>query len=108
MNFQSLLGSGSEVFVRQRKEWVEILVDWETKNQYVILDAEGNELGSVVEKAGGFFDTLRRGFLRSHRSLEVGIFDRTRAQALSLTRPFFLLFSSLSVSGPQGEPVGRV
>ena len=108
MEFQSLLGSGSEVFIRQRKEWVEILVDWETKNQYEILDAEGNELGSVVEKAGGLFDAMRRGFLRSHRPLEIGVFDRTRAQVLSLARPFFFLFSSLSVSGPHGAAIGRV
>lgn len=108
MNLQDLLGSASEVFVHQRKEWVEIIVDWETKNQYAILDSEGNELGSIVEKAGGFMDTLRRGFLRSHRALEIGVFDRTRARVLSLTRPFFFLFSSLSVLGPQGEPVGCV
>jgi uncharacterized protein YxjI len=108
VNLQALLGSSSEVFIRQRKEWVEILVDWETKNQYASLDADGNELGSIVEKAGGFFDHLRRGFLRSHRSLEVGVFDRTRARVLLLTRPFFFFFSRLSILGPQGEPVGCV
>jgi len=105
---QSLLGPASEVYIRQRKEWVEILVDWETKNQYEILDAEGKELGYVVEKAGGFFSALRRGFLRSHRPLEIGVFDRARVKVLLLTRPFFFFFSSLSVSGGQGESIGRV
>ena len=94
-----MLGSGSEVFIRQRKEWVEILVDWETKNQYEILDAEGNELGSVVEKAGGLFDAMRRGFLRSHRPLEIGVFDRTRAQVLSR--------SSGTCPGRKASPNGR-
>jgi len=108
VNLQNLLGAETEVYVQQRKEWVEILVDWETRNQYAIQDAQGKELGTVVEKSGGIFATLRRGFLRSHRPLEIAVFDRDRAQVLSLSRPFFFLFSSLSVSGPRGERVGHV
>ena len=48
MNHGTLLGTNSEVFIRQRRELVEIFVDWETKNQYAILDAAGEELGYVA------------------------------------------------------------
>jgi hypothetical protein len=97
-----------ELFVRQRKEWVEIFVDWETRNQYSILAADGAELGLVVERAGGLWDALRRGFLRSHRPLEAAVVGSDGTPLCSFRRPFFWLFSHLVVSGPDGERMGEV
>jgi uncharacterized protein YxjI len=108
MDVKTLIGERPELFVRQKKEWVEIFVDWETKNQYEILDSQGQEIGLIVEKAGGFWDHFRRGFLRSHRRLEIGVFDSAGSLVLSLQRPFFFLFSNLSVSDADIRPIGRV
>jgi hypothetical protein len=107
MELASLLGR-PDLFVRQRTEWVEILVDWETRNQYSILDADGAEIGLVVEKAGGFWDTVRRVFLRSHRPLEALVVAPDGSPLLSLRRPFFWIFSHLSVESPEGPRLGEV
>jgi uncharacterized protein YxjI len=104
----SSLLSHPELFVRQRKEWVEILVDWETRNQYSILDADGAELGLVVERAGGLWDMVTRWFLRSHRPLEAAVVRPDGAPLWSLRRPFFWLFSHLEVTRPDGGRVGDV
>jgi uncharacterized protein YxjI len=108
MSVASFLSVDRDLFVRQRRELAEILIDWETRNQYSVLDASGEELALVVERARGAWDFLRRGFLRSHRPLDVGVLDPRGDVALTLTRPFFLLFSSLEVKGPEGRIVGQV
>jgi hypothetical protein len=79
MELASLLGR-PDLFVRQRKEWVEILVDWETRNQYSILDAP---LEALVVAPDG-------------------------SPLLSLRRPFFWIFSHLSVESPEGPRLGEV
>jgi uncharacterized protein YxjI len=107
MSVASFLQGYPDLFIRQRKELVEILVDWEMGNQYTILDAEQNELAYVAEKKGGIWSFFRRGFLRSHRPLEIAVVDRAGERALDLTRPFFFLFSSLDVTSG-GRSLGRV
>ncbi len=51
MNPLPFLEGRQRVFIRQKKEWTEILIDWETRNQYEVLDSEGEELGTVSERA---------------------------------------------------------
>ncbi len=108
MDWRDFLRGRQELFVRQRREWVEIVVDWETKNQYAVLDPESREIGLIVEKAGGFWDALRRGFFRSHRALEAHVLDAAANAVLTLSRPFFFLFSDLAVSAADGLLLGRV
>jgi uncharacterized protein YxjI len=98
----------TQLYVRQRKEWAEILIDWETRNQYEVLDADGEELGIVSERARGARAFLMRGLLRSHRPFEIAVTDTGGALQLELSRSFFLLFSSLEVRGEDGRPVGSV
>ena len=48
----------------------------------------------------GFFGQkvfFRRGFLRSHRPLEITVVDRQGQRVIDLSRPFFWLFSTLDV-----------
>ncbi len=97
-----------QLFVRQRKEWTEIVIDWETRNQYTVMDAQQNEIATVAEKAGGFADFFKRSFLRSHRPFEIGIFDRTGGLVCTLARSFFFFFSDLEVRDDGHRPVGRV
>jgi len=96
------------LFVQQRKELTEILVDWETRNKYAILDGSKLEVGFVAERGKGLWSILYRGFLRSHRGLEIDVFDNTRRAIMHFARPFFFLFSSLSVTTSEGTPLGMV
>jgi uncharacterized protein YxjI len=105
---QTFLATQPQLSLKQRKEWVEILVDFETRNQYAVRGAGGEELGTLAEEGGGFARTLARFFLRSHRPLDAWLCDRGGAALLRLSRPFFFLFSDLHVADAQGVRVGSV
>jgi uncharacterized protein YxjI len=105
---QAFFGTRDQLFIQQKKEWTEILIDWETKNRYAVMDGDRNVLGAVAERAGGFLDVLRRGFLRSHRGFEVDVLDPGGAPILNLSRKFFFFFSDLEVRSGDGRKLGSV
>ena len=105
---RTLIETADQYFVRQRKEWAEILVDFETRNQYQVLDAEKREAGTISEVSSGIGGFLKRNVFGSHRSLDVRVHDAGGEALLRLERPFFFLFSSLSVSDAAGATLGRV
>ena len=104
----SFIAAQPQLSLRQRKEWVEILVDFETRNQYAVLGGGGEELGTLAEQGGGLGRILTRWLLRSHRPLEAALCDRTGALLLRLQRPFFFLFSDLAIEDGRGARVGSV
>lgn len=108
MALREALDTASELFVRQRKEWTEILIDLETRNRYAVMDATGETLGAVAEVSTGVGAFLARVFLRSHRPLDVHVVEQDGSALLHLTRPFFWLFSTLDVHGADGAVLGRV
>ena len=108
MSVAPFLTGYPDLFIQQRQELIEIAVDWEMGNRYAILDSEENELAQVVEKKGGVWGFLLRGFLRSHRALEIAVMDRLGEQVLKLSRPFFFFFSSLDVTGREGRRLGWI
>jgi len=105
---KDVVGAGDQYFVRQKKEWAEILVDFETKNQYQVLDEDQNEVGTISEVSSGLGGVLKRNFLGSHRSLDVRVHDVEGNPVLRLERGFFFLFSSLSVEAEGGAKLGQV
>ncbi|HET6369668.1 MAG TPA: phospholipid scramblase-related protein [Nitrospiria bacterium] len=107
-NLSTFFAGRQQLFIYQEKEWVEILVDWEVRNRYTILDAQKQKVGAIAEKAGGILDFFKRGFFRSHRPFEIGVFDPSGKMILRLTRKFFFLFSDLDVVGMLGNRIGNV
>jgi uncharacterized protein YxjI len=107
-NLSAFFAGHHRLFINQEKEWIEILVDWEVKNRYTILDAQRQKVGAIAEKAGGIWDFLRRGFFRSHRPFEIAVFDPSGKMILRLTRKFFFFFSDLDVLGTLGDRIGSV
>jgi len=108
MSIESLVSQHDSLFIQQRKELTEILIDWETRNKYAILDKHKREVGFIAERGKGFWSILKRGFLRSHRALEIDVFDASRARIAHLSRPFFFFFSSLDVRDAQGALLGTI
>lgn len=101
--------SNSKLIVRQLKEWVEIIVDFETKNTYEVLTENQQRVGMVLERSGGFTDTIKRWILRSHRPLKVDVYDQNQQHLLYLHRGFFFFFSDLWVkTGDNMRPIGSV
>jgi hypothetical protein len=56
-NFVSL---HPQLFVQQRKGWTQILIDGETRNPYVVMDANRSGISTGVCKWGGFRSFLSR------------------------------------------------
>lgn len=104
----SLLSTSEQLLVQQRKEWTEIIIDWETKNKYAVLDPQGHELAFIAERGGGFGTMLLRGIFRSHRSFSIDVIARSKEVLLTLSRSFFWFFSDLEVHAPDGERFGSV
>jgi uncharacterized protein YxjI len=105
---RNAIETSDEYFIRQKKEWTEILVGFETKNQYQILDSEKNELGTISEVSSGIGGFLKRNFFGSHRSLDIRVHDSDGSSVLRLARSFFFFFSSLEVLAEGGAKLGTV
>jgi uncharacterized protein YxjI len=108
MNPLPFLEGLQRVFIKQRKEWTEVLVDWETRNQYVVTTEDGAGVVRIAEKSGGLMDHAKRFFLRSHRAFEIGVFDLQGNALVVLERGFFWIFSDLEIHTPDGRGVGNV
>lgn len=100
--------SAHQLYVRQEKEWAEILVDWETVNRYTVLDPEQRPVALLAERGGGLWRTLLRLVLRSHRPLHIDLLDTTGQALLALTRTFFWFWSDLYVDDDEGVRYGGV
>jgi uncharacterized protein YxjI len=107
MNFD-LFTADQQLFIQQRKEWIEIVVDFETFNQYRVLNSGHGEIGSVIERGGRFWTKIKRLLLRSHRPFEIDVFDSMNSPLLHLARKFFVFFSDLEVTTADGRVVGSV
>ncbi len=86
-----------QLYVQQRKEWTEILIDWETRNKYAVLDDDRRELAWIAERATGLGGALKRAIFRSHRAFEIDVIDRSGIVMINLSRSFFWFFSDLEV-----------
>jgi len=105
---RKVLETAEQYFVHQQKEWTEILVDFETRNQYEVLDIEGHAVGTISEVSSGVGGFLKRNLYGSHRSLDVRVHEVGGQPVLRLSRPFFLWFSALDVFEEGGAKLGRV
>ena len=98
----------NQYFIRQKKEWTEILIDFETRNQYQVIDEDQNEVGTISEVSSGIGGFMKRNVFGSHRSLDVRVHDADGSAVVRLARPFFWLFSSLDVLAEGGAKLGTV
>ena len=48
MSNDNFFSSHPQIFVQQRKEWTKILIDWETRNPYAVVDANTSDIGTLV------------------------------------------------------------
>ena len=105
---RDLVERADQYFIRQKKEWTEIVIDFETRNQYQVLSPEQTEVGTISEVSSGIGGFMKRNFFGSHRSLDVRVHDADGTPVARLERPFFFFFSSLEVLAEGGAKLGRV
>lgn len=104
----AMLAKFPQLYIKQRKELVEILVDWETANRYVLVGPDQSQLGYIAERKQGILSSILRAIFRSHRAFEVDVFTPDRQRVLTLWRDFFWFFSSLSLRTEDGRRLGQI
>ena len=102
----SIISQKESVFIKQIKEWGEILIGVESKNKYEIYDAQKTLLGYAAETGSGLWSFILRNILRAHRPLEIKIWDTHNVMLYRIKRPFFWFFSDLSVFDGDGQLIG--
>ena len=95
MNLRELLENSNELFIKQIKEWGEILLNIETVNRFHILDKSGNKLAFLAEQGGGIGRFITRNLFRSHRPLTISLYNDASETILEINRPFYFFFSDL-------------
>ena len=96
------------LLIHQVKEWAEILVNFETRNKYKIIDENTAPVGFMAEEAGGFFDAIKRMFFRNHRALKICLWDESKQKVMTFKRPFFWFFSDLTVYDSNNLVLGHI
>jgi len=99
------LANVDALVIGQKKEWAEIFTGFETKNRYVVMDTEGNELYAAAEVGGSW---LGRQFLKSMRPFTVSVRTLDGAEALSVRRSFRFYFHKADVTDGNGQLLGTI
>jgi uncharacterized protein YxjI len=107
-NIDQLFSGTKRLFIKQIKEWTEILVNVETANKYKLLDENGGERAFIFEKGSGLMRLITRSIFRSHRPLDIAVQDPSNHECLHLTRPFYFFFSELTIRDGGGKVLGVI
>ena len=94
-----------QLAVVQKKEWGEILTEFEQRNKYRVFGPDGVEMLRAFEIGGSF---LTRYFLSSWRPFEMTLSTPEGNRVLQLRRPFKFYFTEIHVADANGRPLGHV
>jgi hypothetical protein len=98
---------GPGLRVQQEKSWAEILVGWETRNRYMASDAHGRPVVCIGETGDGWKSDLLRNFWPFH-PIRLECMTLGGTLALTVERPWSLLFAHAEVTAWDGRPLGRI
>jgi uncharacterized protein YxjI len=99
------LESVNTLVVQQKKEWGEIITNFETRNRYAVMDSSGKELYLAGEEGGS---TLLRIFLKALRPFTIHIMSTAGKPVLKLQRPFRFYFHKMDVTDASGRIIGTI
>jgi uncharacterized protein YxjI len=99
------LESVDTLVVQQKKEWGEIITNFETRNRYTVMDSSGKELYLAGEEGGS---TLLRIFLKALRPFTIHLMSAAGIPVLKLQRPFRFYFHKMDVTDTGGKIIGTI
>jgi uncharacterized protein YxjI len=102
----TLLGA-RKLLVRQVKEWSEILLGYEARNHYEVLDEGGRVVARVAEEGSGFGRWLGRQFLGRCRRATLHVMDPRGGELARIEKPFRWYFHQVELV-EDGRPAGRI
>ncbi|KAK2748975.1 hypothetical protein FQN57_007258 [Myotisia sp. PD_48] len=99
-----LVNSG--LVIQRQLEMMNVLLGFEQANRYVILDAQGNHVGYMVEQEKGVRNILERQWLHTHRPFVTLVFDKHQNEVLRFFRPFSFINSTIFAFDPHSSTTG--
>ncbi|MBI4606804.1 MAG: scramblase [Planctomycetes bacterium] len=103
----AIVGDRKKILVRQTKEWGEILIGFESRNRFEVLDEDGQVLGYAAEEAGGFTAVLLRNLLGHCRAATVHVYGPGGEELGRGVKPFRFFFHRMEVF-EGGRKIGAV
>lgn len=92
------------VIVQQKKEWGEILIGFETKNRYAVLDSSNQQLYWAAEES----PVLARWFLKTLRPFTMHILSMEGRPVMKTVKPFRFFFHEMTVFNSDGKLLGNI
>lgn len=93
----SIVADRERVLVRQTKEWGEILLGFESKNRFELLDEHGQRLGLAAEEAQGFGAWFLRNLFGRCRKASIHVYDALGRKVGRGEKPFRWYFHRMEV-----------
>lgn len=107
-NFKEHLTNSKILHVQQVWEGFEIILGWESRNKYCILDELQHPVGFAAEQSTGFGGTILRQIFGHWRSFKVTIFNQQKQKVFDLNFPFRWFFKTLILTDADGRNVGHL
>ncbi|KAJ5794698.1 hypothetical protein N7457_001297 [Penicillium paradoxum] len=95
--------ANSGIVIQRQIEMMNIMIGFEQANKYVIMDAQGNQIGWMAEQEKGLANTMSRQWFNTHRSFVTHVFDRQENEVLRFHRPFSWINSKIHVYDPLNQ-----
>ena len=106
--FEDHLNKAKLLHVQQVWEGFEIVLGWESRNKYRILDENQKPVAFAAEQSQGFLATVMRQMLGHWRSFKISIFDENRQKIYDLDFPFRWFFKTLIMKDCDGRQIGHL
>lgn len=107
MTLDHHLSTTSELYIRQRREMVELL-GFETRNKFEVKNADGAIIGFAAEQQKGLLGFMFRQLLGHWRRFEFTVFDEARQPYLRANHPFRFFFQRMDIADANGRMLGAL
>lgn len=93
----SIVADRDRVLIKQTKEWGEIVLGFESKNRFELLDEDGRRLGLAAEEAKGLGAWLLRNMLGRCRAAKIHVYDNHGDEVGRGEKPFRWFFHRMEI-----------
>lgn len=106
--FEERILPSQRLHVQQVWEGLEIVLGFETRNKYQILDEHNVPLAYAAEQSTGIAGAILRQILGHWRSFKIIIFNQKKERMYDLEFPFRWFLKTLILKNANGEKIGHL
>lgn len=96
------------IYINQTHEPIEVMLNWETRNKYKILDRDKKQIGLAIEHGKGPKHAIFRSIFGHWRSFRIDIYNNEKQIELKLHFPFHFFLRSMNIENVQNKSIGTL